>query len=65
MNGPGNPSLYKPDYCELAHNYCLLGATNEELASFFDVVRSSIDNWIASHPEFAKAVHDGAPSPMA
>jgi hypothetical protein len=55
----GQPTSYKPEYCELAHNYCLLGATNEELAGFFDVVRRTIDNWIATHPEFAKAVHDG------
>ena len=39
MNGPGHPSLYKPEYCELGHNYCLLGATNEELGGFFGVTR--------------------------
>ena len=33
--------------CEEAHNYCLLGATNDELAEFFDVSPSTIDNWIA------------------
>jgi hypothetical protein len=25
MPAPGQPTLYKPEYCELAHNYCLLG----------------------------------------
>jgi hypothetical protein len=25
MATPGQPTLYKPEYCELAHNYCLLG----------------------------------------
>jgi hypothetical protein len=25
MPTPGQPTLYKPEYCELAHNYCLLG----------------------------------------
>ena len=55
----GQPTSYKPEYCELAHNYCLLGATNEELGGFFDVTRRTIDNWLATHPEFAKAVHDG------
>ena len=24
MATPGQPTLYKPEYCELAHNYCLL-----------------------------------------
>ena len=27
MTTPGQPTLYKPEYCELAHNYCLLGAS--------------------------------------
>ncbi|MEA2810056.1 MAG: hypothetical protein QOJ17_4197 [Rhodospirillaceae bacterium] len=25
MPTPGQTTLYKPEYCELAHNYCLLG----------------------------------------
>ena len=35
MSTMGRPSSYSPDLCELAHNYCLLGATNDELAEFF------------------------------
>jgi hypothetical protein len=26
MATPGQPTRYKPEHCELAHNYCLLGA---------------------------------------
>ncbi len=59
MTHPGNPTSYKPGYCALAHNYCLLGATNEELGRFFGVTRRTIDNWIATIPEFAAAVRDG------
>ena len=59
MNGPGRPTLYKTEYRELAHNYCLLGATNEALGNFFGVSRRTIDNWIAEYPEFAAAVHEG------
>jgi hypothetical protein len=51
MPTPGQPTLYKPEYCELAHNYCLLGATNEVLANFFDVAPRTVDNWIATHPD--------------
>ena len=58
MSDPGRPTLYRPDYCELARNYCLLGATNEDLGSFFDVTSRTIDNWIAAHPEFATAVRE-------
>jgi hypothetical protein len=57
MATPGQPTSYKPEYCELGHNYCLLGATNEELGGFFGVMRCTVDNWIATHPDFAKAVH--------
>jgi hypothetical protein len=58
MNDPGRPTLYRPDYCELARNYCLLGATNEDLGGFFEVTSRTIDNWIAAHPEFARAVRE-------
>ena len=40
MSTMGRPSSYSPDLCELAHNYCLLGATNDELAEFFGVRRA-------------------------
>ena len=32
-NGPSH--RFDPAMCEHAHNYCLLGATNDELADFF------------------------------
>ena len=59
MPAAGQPTLYKSEYCGLAHNYCLLGATNEELAAFFEVTRRTVDNWIARHPDFAEAVRSG------
>jgi hypothetical protein len=55
----GRPTLYKPEYAPLAHNYCLLGATNDELAGFFEVAPRTIDNWLSVHPEFATAVRNG------
>jgi hypothetical protein len=59
MSNLGRPTAYKPEYCELAHNYCLLSATAEELAGFFDVTRGTINNWIATIPEFATALREG------
>lgn len=59
MTAIGRPTAYRREFCELARNYCLLGATNPELAGFFDVAPRTIDNWIASHPAFAEAVHEG------
>ena len=59
MPTPGQPTLYKPEYIELAHNYCLLGATNEVLGDFFGVTSRTVDHWIATHPDFADAVRRG------
>jgi hypothetical protein len=59
MTDVGRPTLYRSDYCELARNYCLLGATNAELAGFFGVSARTIDSWIAAQPEFAAAVKEG------
>jgi hypothetical protein len=59
MANPGRPTLYKREYCELAHNYCLLGATDELLGDFFGVARRTIQSWIATRPAFAKAVRRG------
>jgi hypothetical protein len=59
MNGPGRPTLYKPEYARIAHNYCLLGATNDELASFLEVSARTVDDWLKVHAEFAQAVQTG------
>ena len=59
MSSPGRPTIFQPDMPEQAHNYCLLGATNDELAEFFGVSPSTIDNWIARHADFAAAVRSG------
>ena len=59
MPTPGQPNLYNPTYCELARDYCLVGATNEVLADYFGVTRRTIQNWIAAHPDFADAVRKG------
>ena len=59
MTGPGRPTLYKPEYAERARDLCARGATNPDLAGRFSVARSTIDLWIANHPEFAEAVQQG------
>ena len=59
MTTIGRPTRFHPDMCEEAHNYCLLGATNDELADFFSVSPSTIDNWIAGHRDFESAVKSG------
>ena len=48
MNAPGHPARYKPEYRELAHDCCLLGASDLELAEFFAVAPRTVDNSIAT-----------------
>jgi hypothetical protein len=55
----GRPSLYKPENAEIAHLACMLGATNEALAERFEVAPRTIDNWIATLPDFRDAVRKG------
>jgi hypothetical protein len=59
MSHRGRPTLYQPEYPELARRFCQLGGTNEDLAAFFEVSRSTIDDWLRVHPEFADAVRKG------
>ena len=59
MDGPGRPSLYKPEFAEQAFELCLAGATNQDLADSFEVGHSTIDNWLQKHPEFAQSVKRG------
>ena len=55
----GRPTVYKPDYAEIARHACMLGASNETLAERFEVSRRTIDNWITAIPEFGDAVRHG------
>lgn len=57
--GVGRPSLYDPANNEIVTNYCLMGATNEELARFLKVSISTIDKWLREEPAFSSAVSEG------
>ena len=59
MGKRGRAPTYKPEFCPLAYKFCLLGATNEDLADVFGVSRNTIGNWLARYPEFRKAMQDG------
>ena len=51
---------YRAEYAELARNYCLLGATDADLATFFDVSERTIYRWKKNQPEFAAAIVEGS-----
>ena len=55
---PGQPTLYKDEYAEQAFNYCLLGATDKDLARFFNVCEKTIDNWKKDNPIFLQSIRE-------
>ena len=55
----GAPTKYNEDYNEQALKLCLLGATDIELADFFDVEEKTINNWKKKHPEFLQSIKEG------
>ena len=58
--GPGGrPSKYKPEYVEQAKKLCMLGLTDKELASFFEVSDSTLNLWKLNYPEFSDALKGG------
>lgn len=55
----GRPSKYKPEYAEQAYKLCLLGATDKDLANFFEVDEATINRWKDAHPDFCKSLKAG------
>jgi transposase-like protein len=53
------PAKFKPEFVQKVELACKLGATDEEIATLFDVNRASIVRWRIDHPEFAKAFKAG------
>lgn len=55
----GRPTDYKPEYAEQAAKLCKLGATDYELADFFEVDTRTIYRWKNVHENFCQAVTCG------
>lgn len=55
----GRPSKYKEEFAELAYKYCLLGAKDAELATFFEVDEATINRWKIKHTEFCESLKRG------
>lgn len=43
----------------MAYKYCLLGATDEELAAHFSIACSTLYEWKKKYPEFSEAIKKG------
>lgn len=59
MARTGRPSLYKKDFAKQAEKLCLLGATDQEIADFFEVDVRTIHNWKHKHDDFFHALKSG------
>lgn len=57
--GPGRDTKYRTEYAEQARKLCLLGYVDAELATFFDVSETTINNWKLSHPAFLESMRAG------
>lgn len=55
----GAPSKYDPAYADKVTMLCKLGATDKEIAEFFNVEESTINNWKLAHPEFLESLKKG------
>lgn len=55
----GRPTEYQDKYVEQVYKLCLLGATDAEIATFFEVEETTINNWKIAHPEFFESIKAG------
>lgn len=55
----GRPSRFDKRFSEEAYKLCLLGATDDELADFFKVTPTTINNWKHDHKEFFESIKRG------
>jgi len=56
---PGRPSKYEEQFADQARKLCLLGATDDDLASFFEVNVDTIHEWKKVRPEFSDSIKRG------
>ena len=55
----GRPTDYRAEYEEQAFKLCLLGATDAEMADFFDVSEQTINAWKKAQPKFLESLKRG------
>lgn len=55
----GRPTKYSPEYDEKAAKLCHLGATDRDLADFFEVAESTLNLWKLKHQSFSESLKLG------
>lgn len=59
MSEIGRPSSYREEFAEQAKKLCQLGATDQEIADFFEVSVRTVYRWKADHDDFCQALKAG------
>lgn len=55
----GRPTDYKATYARQAEKLCMMGATDQELADFFEVDARTIYRWKHDHDDFCQSLKAG------
>jgi hypothetical protein len=55
----GKPTLYRESHAERGFKLALLGLTLEQMAVAFGVAPRTLDDWVATHEDFADAIDNG------
>lgn len=59
MADVGRPTKYKEEYNVQVEKLCKLGATDKEIADFFNIVESTLNEWKIEYPEFSESIKKG------
>ena len=55
----GRPTEYKSSYNLQVQKLCKLGATDKDIANFFNVCEKTINNWKKDYPGFLQSIKKG------
>lgn len=55
----GRPSRYRSEFAEQAYTLCAKGFLDSDLADFFKVSETTINNWKLAYPEFLESIKTG------
>ena len=61
-NKGGRPKLFKEEYIEQVEKLCRLGSTDKDIADFFNVTETTINNWKNDNNEFFESIKRGKDS---
>lgn len=59
MPDRGRPSLYRDEFAKQVAKLAQLGATDQEIADFFEVHVATVYRWKHDHPDFCEALKVG------